>query len=182
MIELRMHRKSPTSRVCLLLSRRFRRQQTRVENSALPSKQRLRLPLLRNLSRILRNECKYVGHLLARLQLIRQLLAIDSPMAQCPRTPTSLILDLIVGIGAGIGVATEVAIREIAGISGISEIRETTMVIPGIEETTAGMKIVGTDENMIVTPMCGTIIARNRLPSLREMCPCRQSRGRFLLV
>jgi hypothetical protein len=87
---------------------------------------------------------------------------------------------LIVGIGAGIGVATEVAMREIAGMFGISENRETTMVIPGSEETTAGMKIVGTDENMIVTPMCGKIIVRDHLLSLREMC--RQSRGRFLLV
>jgi hypothetical protein len=97
-----------------------------------------------------------------------------------PRTSPSLSPGLIVGIGSGTAVVIEVAIRETVGISGISEISETSMVDLGIAETTASLRIVESDGNMTVASTPGKIVGKSHLLSLHEMC--RRGAKRFSLV
>jgi hypothetical protein len=87
---------------------------------------------------------------------------------------------LTAGIGVGTGVVIEVTMRETVGTSGISENRETFMVITGIEETTAGQTIVETDGRTTVPPTSERAVVKSHLRSLREMY--RRSRKRSLLV
>jgi hypothetical protein len=104
-------------------------------------------------------------------------------MAHCPNTSPSP--GLIVGIGTGVVIEAviEAVIRGTAGISGISETREISMVIPGIAETerTAGLTIVGIDESMTAGLTSERTAARSHHPSVHEKCR-RLSRKRSLLV
>lgn len=92
---------------------------------------------------------------------------------------------MTVGIGTEVVIEAviEAVIRGTAGISGISETREISMVIPGIGETerTAGLTIVEIDESMTAGLTSERTAARSHHPSVREKCR-RPSRKRSLLV
>jgi hypothetical protein len=90
---------------------------------------------------------------------------------------------LTAGIGTGTGVVIEVAIRETAGSSGTSEMREiggTSMVTLEIKEKTAGPITVETDGNMTVVSTPGRTAVKSHLWSLHESR--RRSRKRSSLV